>query len=50
MMPDHVPLKFTGGDGIIAVPPQLAISMGIKLKNERRIHVGIENPDTTHYV
>jgi len=42
--PDHVPLKFTDGDGIIAVPPQPATKMEIKLTNVQRIHVGIETP------
>jgi hypothetical protein len=44
MTPDHVPLKFTAGDGVIAPPPQLATSIENKLMNVRRIHVGIETP------
>jgi hypothetical protein len=44
MTPDHVPLKFTAGDGFIAAPPQLRVSMEIKLMNGRRIQVGIQIP------
>jgi hypothetical protein len=44
MTPDHVPLKFTGGDGIVPAPPQLATTTEIKLMNVRRIHEGIETP------
>jgi len=39
-----VPLKFTGGDGIVPAPPQLATTTEIKLMNVRRINVGIETP------
>jgi len=44
MTPDHVPLKLTGGDGVIAVPPQLAASREIKLTTVRQIHLRIETP------
>jgi hypothetical protein len=39
MTPDHVPVKFTAGDGVIAPPPQLPTSIEIKLTNVRRIQV-----------
>jgi len=43
MTPDHVPVKFRAGDGVVA-PPQLATMKEIKLTTVQRVHVGIEIP------
>jgi hypothetical protein len=43
MTPDHVPVKFTAGEGVIAPRPQLATSIEIKPTNVRRIQLGIQS-------